>query len=365
MVLREGYDFKLYFTAHQRALPGSLPCFYVGYASYHANEPPEAEAGGPYEVDEGSLISFDASGSSDADNDDLTYRWDFESDGTWDTDFSSSSSASHTWSDDHTGTVTVEVFDGEYYDSDTATVAVSNVAPTIDSFTVSPSEPVKLGDLTTVSAGFSDPGSETLTTTIDWGDETSTTATGDSIEETHEYATSGVYNITLSVTDGTATVDTTYRYVVVYDPEGGFVTGGGWIDSPEGAYVADETLSGRANFGFVSKYKKGATVPTGNVEFQFKVGDLNFHSKDFDWLVVAGSKAMFKGTGTINGEGNYGFMISAIDGDDESVDDTFRIKIWDKDNGDTVVYDNQPGDDDYTDLTTAIGGGSIVIHKAK
>lgn len=38
------------------------------------------------------------------------------------------------------------------------------------------------------------------------------------------------------------------------------------------------------------------------------------------------------------------------------------MKIWDKDNGDTVVYDNQIGATDGADPTTAISGGSIVIH---
>jgi hypothetical protein len=42
--------------------------------------------------------------------------------------------------------------------------------------------------------------------------------------------------------------------------------------------------------------------------------------------------------------------------------DLFRIKIWDKDNGDMVVYDNELSGADDTDPTTAIGGGSIVIH---
>jgi hypothetical protein len=46
---------------------------------------------------------------------------------------------------------------------------------------------------------------------------------------------------------------------VVYDPSGGFVTGGGWINSPAGAcklaWCTDETV-GRANFGFVSQYRK-------------------------------------------------------------------------------------------------------------
>jgi len=45
--------------------------------------------------------------------------------------------------------------------------------------------------------------------------------------------------------------------------------------------------------------------------------------------------------------------------------DKFRIKIWNKDNGDAVVYDNQMGADDQVDPTTALGGGSIVIHKVR
>jgi hypothetical protein len=141
-------------------------------------------------------------------------------------------------------------------------------------------------------------------------------------------------------------------FLVVYDPNGGFVTGGGWINSPAGAYSPDPTLVGKANFGFVSKYLKGANIPTGNTEFQFKTGDLNFKSTSYEWLVVAGSKAQFKGVGTINGEGIYKFMLTAVDG---SLD-TFRIKIWAEDalGVETVVYDNgsqQP-----------IGGGSIVVH---
>lgn len=37
-------------------------------------------------------------------------------------------------------------------------------------------------------------------------------------------------------------------------------------------------MTGKATFGFVSKYKKGATLPTGETEFQFKAGNLNFMS---------------------------------------------------------------------------------------
>ena len=111
-------------------------------------------------------------------------------------------------------------------------------------------------------------------------------------------------------------------------------------------------VTGKATFGFVSKYKKGATIPEGQTEFQFKAADLNFHSSSYDWLVVTGSDfARFKGTGTINGEGEYKFMLWAGDGDP----DTFRIKIWyEVDDTQIVVYDNG--------MDQPIGGGSIVVH---
>jgi len=95
--------------------------------------------------------------------------------------------------------------------------------------------------------------------------------------------------------------------------------------SREGAYAADPILIGKATFGFVAKYKKGAEVPDGNTEFQFHAVELNFHSSSYEWLVVTGGNtAKFKGVGTKNGEGSYKFMIWAGDGDP----DTFRIKIW-------------------------------------
>ncbi len=161
-------------------------------------------------------------------------------------------------------------------------------------------------------------------------------------------------------------------FLAVYDPSGGFVTGGGWIWSEMGWCQLDEVCAsaeGKANFGFVSKYKKGATVPTGQTEFQFKVADLNFHSESYEWLVVAGSRARYKGTGTINGDGEYYVMVVAVDANINPNDafdlDRFRIKIWSEDaeGNETVVYDNGLGagiDDDYA--TTEISGGSIVIH---
>jgi hypothetical protein len=191
------------------------------------------------------------------------------------------------------------------------------------------------------------------------------------LSATYTFNSPGVYMVQLSVTDScgnTATASTVSglpAMVVIYDPNGGSVTGGGWINSPAGAYVAQPTLTGRASFGFVSKYQKGATVPTGETEFQFQVANFNFHSSSYEWLVISGARAQYKGSGTVNNAGSYGFILTAIDGQVSGGGgvDKFRIKIWDKSNNDAIVYDNQLGASDSGDPTTAIAGGSIVIHK--
>jgi uncharacterized delta-60 repeat protein len=184
----------------------------------------------------------------------------------------------------------------------------------------------------------------------------------------------GVYQVALTITDvcgnsvTVTSVDDGPAMVVIYDPNGGFVTGGGWITSPPGAYPADPALTGKASFGFVSKYQKGATAPSGQTEFLFRVANFNFHSLVYEWLVVAGPKAQYKGTGTVNGAGEYGFLLTATDGQvlGGGDQDKFRIKIWDK-AANLVVYDNVLGASDDVDNANpqVIGGGSIVIHKTK
>lgn len=246
----------------------------------------------------------------------------------------------------------------QYRTSDHDAVIVGlnlNVAPILGSITA-PSTPVAVNTTVNVSANFTDADiDDTHSAQIDWGDGkvsagvvTETNGSG-SVSGEHAYTTPGLYTITMTVTDNHgASATRTFEFIVVYDPNGSFVTGGGWINSPVGAYLQDPSLTGKASFGFVAKYKKGATVPEGNTDFQFKAGDLNFKSTSYDWLVVGGTKAQFKGIGMINGEGAYQFLITAVD----STPDSFRIRIT---LNDQVIYDNGS--------QHALGGGSIVIHK--
>ena len=230
-----------------------------------------------------------------------------------------------------------------------------------------PSDPVEVDTEVSFTVVFTDPGfAGTYTFVWDWGDGTTSKVdvkeTG-TVTEDHTYNDPGIYTVDLTVEAEDGRIgrpSSPPPPVVVYDPTGGFVTGGGWINSPVGACnfgsCTDDTI-GKATFGFVSKYKKGQSTPSGNTEFQFKAGDLNFHSEAYYWLVVNqnGSRAQFKGSGTINGQGTFKFMLWAGDGDP----DTFRIRIWNEDSygNETDVYDNGPDQ--------PIGGGSIIIHKAK
>ena len=94
-----------------------------------ANNPPTADAGYAVTIDEGSIAVFDASGSSDPDGDELQFRWDFESDGTWDTGWSDSPMATKQYDDDFFGVATVDVTDGEHSATALVEILVQNVAP--------------------------------------------------------------------------------------------------------------------------------------------------------------------------------------------------------------------------------------------
>jgi hypothetical protein len=255
----------------------------------------------------------------------------------------------------------------------TSMVRVTNVAPVVTSMSL-PSAPVAVNTPVTLGAAFTDPGtSDTHTGSFELGVGgmvvPGAIASG-SLTASVSFTAPGVYTIVARVTDDDGAVGTrssasdVTAFVVVYDPSGSFVTGGGWIWSPAGAFAAEPTFSGKASFGFVARYKPGASTPSGNTEFQFKAGDLNFKSTSYEWLVVSAAHAKYKGEGTINSGGRYGFMLTAVDGErkDAGAPDELRIKIWDLSSG-AVIFDNKMGAPDDSQSGTALGGGSIVIHK--
>lgn len=315
-----------------------------------------------------------------SDTHDITIDW---GDGTTPTSLSLAAgvlgfSTSHRYLDDNPTATAFDVYLISAFVTDSAgasvscgtSVRVNNAAPAVASVT-GPSSPVALGGSATVSANFTDVGSLDMhVCQFNWDDGSPNTmvsaaGTGNgSCSANHTYAAAGVYDPTVTVTDDdTGSVTASLGYIVIYDPSSGFVTGGGWYTSPVGAYLAHPDQTGKATFGLVAKYPKSGNLPTGETEFHFS--DLNFHSSSYDWLVINGARGQYQGSGTVNNAGNYGFIVTVIDGQASGGGgtDKIRMKIWDKNNGNAIVYDNQMGAPDSANPTTPIGGGSIVLHR--
>ncbi|WP_162247088.1 PKD domain-containing protein [Rhizobacter sp. Root404] len=234
--------------------------------------------------------------------------------------------------------------------------------------------PVAAGSAVSLSASFTDANvADTHTAVFRWNDGTTSNATvveapiNGRVEgkatASHSYAAAGIYSVSLEVSDGSHTTTVT-RDIVVYDPTAGFVTGSGTILSPAGAYRADQQLAGPAEFALVSMYKKGAKVPTGETSFTFRAAGMTFTATAYDWLVVAGTKATYKGVGTLNGQPGFKFQLAATD--NGKTGDALRMKIWHYDSGtqaDVVDYDNQSGYSGAGQEGTVLLSGQVVVHK--
>lgn len=355
------------------------------------NKPPVLGSIGNKTVNEGSLLSFTVT-ATDPDIPANTLAFSLQTGGN--ADLASASlnptSGAFTWTpadDNPTGTpsdnygLTVVVTDDgvnppSLTDDEQITISVNNVAPSITGVTLDPPTAGYLYPIASqpkVQATWSDPGAnDTHGCTYGITDVVlnSVVSTGLACGTAMTAPAAGLYTVQVTVTDDDTGADTESfptdgSLIVIYDPSAGFVTGGGWIDSPADAcrYAAcTSATTGKATFGFVSKYLKGTTTPTGNTEFQFQAGGLNFKSTSYEWLVVNGNsgRAQYKGVGTINGAGGFGFILTAYDGSS----DRFRIKIWDVGTSE-IVYDNQRGESDSSTGATALGGGSIIVQTKK
>ena len=169
------------------------------------NAPPNVSAGGPYTVNEGSSIPLTAIGS-DPNGDALTYAWDLDNNGSFETS-GQSVSFSSTTDGPLTPAVKVRATDpGGLFAVATVSVSIQNVNPIV-SVPVSNPEPSVLGANVTASATFTDPGvvDAPFTCTVDYGDGSGPVAGSVSANSctgpAHAYTAVGSYAVTISVTD--------------------------------------------------------------------------------------------------------------------------------------------------------------------
>jgi hypothetical protein len=237
--------------------------------------------------------------------------------------------------------VTVTASDGMLEATDSFDVTVHNLAPVITT-TSGVSATSSISDPVVVSADFTDAGIEdTHTAQFDWGDGmTSVGAVAEvpgsgTTTGTHTYAAPGSYTITVTVWDDDGASDqAVVGTVFVFDPDT-FVTGGGWIASPAGAWTEQPDHSGKLTFGFVVRYDNAGRL-RGNLQLQLHKG-LNLHATSFELLLIDGGIARFSGAARVNGEPGYEF--SAVVTDERwaaASDDLFWITV---ERGGATVYD--------------------------
>ncbi len=156
---------------------------------------PKANAGPDKKVLVAAVVTLDGSGSSDPDQDPLTYAWQFGDGAT-----KNGCTVTHSYSTTGTYTVTLTVDDGSYSDTDNCIVTVRLNTVPVAVAGVSTNETKVNTTITFNGTGSSDADSDPLTYSWTFGD--GATASGCTV--THAYTVSGSYTATLTATDGMA-----------------------------------------------------------------------------------------------------------------------------------------------------------------
>ena len=194
---------------------------------------PVAVPGGPYVDDEGSTISFDASGSYEPGDDIILYEWDWNNDGMYDEN-STGPLASHIWNSPGIYSVFLRVTDEEGTSNEASiNVTVNDVAPV-----ALPGGPYagNEGTLITFNGSAShEPGDDIVL--YEWDLDNDGIYENIGIEASITRYTAGVYTIWLRVTDEDGSIDIATASVDFIDVAPIAVIIGGPCVADEGEFI--------------------------------------------------------------------------------------------------------------------------------
>ncbi len=125
----------------------------------------------------------------------------------------------------------------------------------------------------------------------------------------------------------------------------------GWIASQQGAYIPDPTVTGMLDFNMNIHNINHPNSAQGVVKVKFPAAGINLTGNSLEFLLVDDNTITIRGEGKDTGKGKYGFLVTALDGGNAG--DLIKIVIWDKLDGDRIIYDNVVMD--------ALAGGYINI----
>ncbi len=211
---------------------------------------PVAAAGSDKTANEGATVNFDGSGSTENGDGPFTYQWDFNNDSTFD---ATGKTASNEYGDNGSYTVVLKVTNANgFSDTDTLTVTVNNVNPTVGSITATPATADE-NSIIRFTGTITDPGwLDDLSATIDFDDGAGAVPLLGSVEKikpnasltydvTHAYGDNGIFTVKVCGSDddggsGCNTVDVTIDNV---DPTATIDTSGLTIINGIPTYIAN------------------------------------------------------------------------------------------------------------------------------
>ena len=174
---------------------------YRSFAERHSF--PTVTAGGPYSVNEGDSTTLTSLGN-DPENDPLAFAWDLDDDGIFEIPGQSVTFSAEEIDGPSANSyiIRVQVIDSYGFSAiDQTTLDVMNVAPAVHAGSDATIQP---GERFSRSGSFTDPGADTWTATVDYGDGTGTqplSLTGTNFEIDHLYNEIGNYPVTVIVRD--------------------------------------------------------------------------------------------------------------------------------------------------------------------
>ena len=321
------------------------------------NGAPVADAGEDKSILNMTTARFDGSASSDPEDDDLTYEWDFD-----DGNSGSGEVAEHKFTERGTYSVALTVTDPwGASDTDSATVEVQNnppeaqVTPPEDYGTTTDDRLILPVDGTLEWAGSesSDIDGDSLAYT--WTFDDGTTANGETVE--HTYTTEGDYTVTMEVDDGHGGIDTEEVPISVQSVDPVADAGDDKVTALGYTVEFDGTDSYDPNEGSLSyewalgdgTTKTGATVTheysqTGDIEVTLTVTDADGNT-DTDTLIVEVREDNTAPTADATGPSTISFGDGAtLDGsgssdpDGDSLTYTWYIDQTQTEDGSTADY---------------------------
>ncbi|MBI4332764.1 MAG: hypothetical protein HY673_15965 [Chloroflexi bacterium] len=330
------------FSANQA---GTSPILYdLTVESLVTNQPPTANAGGPYNVPEGGSVVLNGSGS-DPDGDPLVYSWDLDNNGVFETLGQNPTFSAAGRDGPGSQIVVLKVSDNKGASAtSSATVNIQNVAPVITGLTAPLL--VVLGSPLNLNGTFTDAGiPDTHTASANWGDTTSSAATvteaggSGSFTAQHTYAAAQFYTIAVTVTDDDG--GTAVQTIQVAVTATGKMTGGGRVESgaapPPAAKGKPQAVHTTHGFELVLNADLSRS---GNLQYNDHRNGDNFHATSVTSLVLVNDPALnpgnpaamfdtayVKGVGRLNGVDGVPFAAVITDNGEPGRTDKFTISF--------------------------------------